>query len=331
MKRNKIVYKLLFYLMICVVYVGLETKIHIVVDTSKQWCRRQVESYWMHRRSVDLNQLDSLADEPNAWYVKYHVIAHSGGGINGKCYTNSKEAWDYHYAHGTRIFDADLSYTSDSGLVLRHEWNDNFEQTSESIRASRNFKDRNGSVGYKMRRPCIMDLQTFKIANVNFLYTPQTVHDMIHFMKIHPDVYMATDIKSFNLTKGYLDIVKCASDSNAIDVLDRIIASVYTDNDLSDIQRCYPFKHIVMRQYINHPHNYSELAALCARNNIHVVTVSACYAEDEGVKKLQAKGIHTYIAVVDNISDLREYRKLGFEGCVSNYLDEDAYPLSEVQ
>lgn len=251
-----------------------------------------------------------------------------GGGINGMSYTNSLEAWEYHYARGTRVFDADLSFTSDSVLVLRHGWNDNLEQTSEPIKAGKYIKDRNGSVGYKMRKPYLMDFQTFKKTYIHFLYSPQSVHDMIHFMKIHPDVYMATDIKSDNLTKGYLDVVKCANDSNATDVLDRIIVSVYTDNDLSVVQRCYPFKHIVIRQYINHPHNYSELASLCIRNNIHVVNVSACYAEDEGVKWLHSKGIHTYIAVVDYLSDMRDYIKLGFEGCVSNYIDEDTYPLS---
>jgi glycerophosphoryl diester phosphodiesterase len=324
-KRVNVFLYVILAIVLCYGYWHFEGTIHKRLSIAKQYLKREKERREMHKVLVNMDMIPSLIDEPGAWYTKYHVIAHSGGGINGKCYTNSKEAWDYHYAHGTRIFDADLSYTSDSVLVLRHGWNDNLEQTSESIKASKYIKDRNGSLGYEMSKPDLMDFQTFIKENIYFFYSPQSVHDMIHFMKIHPDVYMATDIKNANLTKGYLDIVKCANDSDATDVLDRIIASVYTDNDLSDVQRSYPFRQIVIRQYINHPHNYSELAALCIRNNIHVVNVSACYAEDEGIKWLHSKGIHTYIAVVDFLSDMSEYRKLGFEGCVSNYIDEDDY------
>lgn len=323
--RGKFFCKISLFLLLGLVFVIFEPSIHKVVDTSRSWCKRYIEYYWMHRDKERVNQLKNIVDEEGAWYTKYHVIAHSGGGINGKNYTNSREAWEYHYSHGTRVFDADLQFTFDSVLVLRHEWNDNLEQTSENIGNSRFYKDQNGSFGYKLKEPEIMDYKTFKSSKINYRYTPQSVHDLIYFMKIHPDVYIATDLKCDNITRGYRYLLNCTKDSNAIEVLDRIIVNVYTEDEYKKVIDVFPFKNVSMRQYIHHVHNYADLASFCVNNNIHVVSVSACYAKDEGVKWLHSKGIRTYVAVVDYLSDMRVFQKFGFDGCISNYLDEDVY------
>ena len=66
------------------------------------------------------------------WYKKYHIISHGGGEIGGKCNTNSAEAWEKSYLKGNRIFDADLAFTGDHILVLRHEWSDDLGQDNIS-------------------------------------------------------------------------------------------------------------------------------------------------------------------------------------------------------
>lgn len=49
-------------------------------------------------------------------------IAHAGGRIDGHDYTNSLEALDNSYRKGFRLFELDISYTSDSVFVAAHDW-----------------------------------------------------------------------------------------------------------------------------------------------------------------------------------------------------------------
>ncbi len=50
-------------------------------------------------------------------------IAHAGGEIDGLKYTNSLEALNYNYAQGFRLFELDISETTDGQFVATHDWN----------------------------------------------------------------------------------------------------------------------------------------------------------------------------------------------------------------
>jgi hypothetical protein len=49
-------------------------------------------------------------------------IAHAGGSIDGYTYTNSLNALDSSYNNGFRLFELDISETSDSEFVATHDW-----------------------------------------------------------------------------------------------------------------------------------------------------------------------------------------------------------------
>ncbi len=49
-------------------------------------------------------------------------IAHAGGMIDGVKYTDSKEAMDFSYAQGFRLFELDILETSDHEYVAAHDW-----------------------------------------------------------------------------------------------------------------------------------------------------------------------------------------------------------------
>jgi arylsulfatase A-like enzyme len=49
-------------------------------------------------------------------------VAHAGGGIKGRSYTNSLEALDENYRRGFRFFELDFNWTSDNQLVCIHDW-----------------------------------------------------------------------------------------------------------------------------------------------------------------------------------------------------------------
>lgn len=90
----------------------------------------RAESYFIERNqfiyrndkaNIDLSTYSPIISDSGEWYKKYHIISHGGGEIGGKCNTNSAEAWEKSYLKGNRIFDADLAFTGDHILVLRHE------------------------------------------------------------------------------------------------------------------------------------------------------------------------------------------------------------------
>ena len=78
-----------------------------------------------------INELPLLQDDTCKWYCKYKVIAHGGGGIDGKTCTDTKEAIEQSYYNGTRMSDIDIQTTSDSIWVCSHGWLDNIEQNSK--------------------------------------------------------------------------------------------------------------------------------------------------------------------------------------------------------
>lgn len=52
------------------------------------------------------------------------LIAHAGGAVEGKIYTDSLEALEENYRKGARLLELDLQLTSDAMLVAVHSWTD---------------------------------------------------------------------------------------------------------------------------------------------------------------------------------------------------------------
>lgn len=285
-----------------------------------------IESRHMHEEKVSLAEYEPLENEPGAWYTKYHFIAHSGGAVDGRCYTNSVQAWELSYANGNRVFDADMAFTTDNILVLRHDWNDNLEQ-GIIMKESHSYTDANG-----MPRQIVsqeqMDYAAFKSTKMYYKYDAMSCEDMLNYMASHEDIYVACDMKD-DVIVSYQYLVDKAVEMGVQDVLNRIIVNLY-DYDLYDsIMDIFHFKNVTMRQFFSSPNNYYELIAFCVTHDIHVVNVSSCYMKDEGIQLLKNYGIHVIVAVVDYISDMHSYYELGADGAVTNFLYESDWAYVE--
>ena len=297
-------------------------RIYRSVNNIKVDVGKKIEFRKMHQEIIDVGKKEPLIDENNAWYTRYHFIAHAGGGINGRTYTNSLEAWENSYQLGNRVFDADFTFTIDGELVLLHSWNDNLEnRDSDSMHESRIYIDDNGHVQYVIRGEAVT-YRKFMNQKIYYLYTPMSCEDMIKFMVEHEDLYVACDVKD-DVELSYRYIVDKALELGEEDVLDRVIVNIYSYDTYDIIMDIYPFKNVTARQHKIQPNNYYELADFCLSHNIHVVNLSACYIEDEGVQLFIDKGIHVYVAVADYISDMKDYYMLGADGAVTNWLCED--------
>ena len=248
-----------------------------------------------------------------------------GGGIDGKTYSNSLEAWNLSYEKGNRVFDADLMLTTDNKLVLRHENNDNLELNDTIISDSKIVITDTGNIE-RIIKNYPLSYSDFMKSKIYNKYTPMSLEDMIEFMYKHKDIYVAIDVKN-NFELAYKYLYNYIIEKNIDEVLDRIIVSIYDDKSYKISKSIYNFKNYAIRQYANSPHNYYELAKYCIDNNIHVVNVTKKYITSDEIKILESKGIHVYVAVIDYISDLKYYKDKGASGVISNWLYEEDWKI----
>lgn len=245
-----------------------------------------------------------LYNDAQEWYERYNIVAHSGGEIDGHKYTNSMEAWIKSYNEGIRVFDADLNLTSDGVLVLRHAWSDDLGQNSIS----------------KCDVPTYSEFRNTLIFQK---YTPMSVEDMFQFMKEHEDVYVACDFKEFD-QNIIMELVRIAKEIGGDEVLQRVIISFYCYSDYETIKEIYPFDNWAIRQYAQEPHNYSELATFCVKNDIHVCMVGEYYIDEaDDISVLTKCGIEVFAAVVNEKEKYDEYKMMGIKGVVSDSLTEE--------
>jgi len=301
-----------------------ESRLHERVVEWRQQRQRHKEYLSRHEKLCDIGEAVQVVHAADTWYKKYHVIRHAGGGIDGKYYSNSLEVWNLSYERGNRVFDVDMAFTSDGHLVLRHYWGDNLEDDSLCAISQSEVKiDGNGQVRYY--KPFhVMTLGEFMQTKLYRTYTPLTCEDMIAYMATHEDIYMSLDMKD-DVLQSYDYVVKKAHDMDELNVLDRVIVSLYDVELYDEIAAIYPFKNWVLRQQYVHERNYSELLQDCIKYNIPVVNISYCYANDEGVQWLHNAGIYTYVAICDYMSDMEMYQSKGIWGCCSNNLNESNF------
>lgn len=309
-----------------VLYISIRHNLFLKVGnkiTSLKEMYESSEEYLYRHENLHLcDSIPSLTDEQNAWYTNYHFISHSGGGIDGKFYTNSKQAWDLSYERGNRLFDADLAFTSDNILVLRHRWDDNLEQNIPMLESNTRSIDDNGQMRYLESSSTKMDYSTFINTKIYKKYDAMSCIDMLNFMEKHPDVYVMCDMKD-DLYASYKWLVEVAVETGLEDVLDRIVVSIYHYENLETINNIYHFDNVMLRQFTSYPHRYIDIIRFCEANNVHAVNVSASFINDEGITQLANHNIHIYVAVCDYISDMQVYSNLGIDGAVTNYLYED--------
>lgn len=248
-----------------------------------------------------------------------------GGGIEGKIYSNSLEAWNLSYDNGNRIFDADLMFTTDGKIVLRHENSDNLELNDTIISKSK-FKITDTGCLEIIIDNYPMSYADFMDSKIYSKYTPMSLEDMIDFMFEHKDLYVAVDSKD-DVTTTYKYLKEKAYERNKADILDRIIVSVYNQKTYDEIRAIYNFKNYTIRQYVNEPHNFYELAEFCIKNSIHTINISKKYINNDEINILKEKGIHVYVAIADYISDMKYYKNKGASGVITNWLYESDWNL----
>ena len=100
--------------------------------------------------------------EPEKIAYWEHFIAHAGGAIDGINYTNCVEAMDLSYSKGCRMFELDLTYTTDGKIVAVHD-------------------------------PPGVTEEEFMNTLIHGKYTPMNMQTINDWFRRHPDAILVTD------------------------------------------------------------------------------------------------------------------------------------------
>lgn len=263
--------------------------------------------------------ISNTFDENVSWYSKYRFISHSLGEINGHKYTNSKEGFENSYSNGNRIFDADVIFTRDDVLVLRHSWTDDLGQNDLNTRITTYDSELGMPQIKKEEKPSYEEFMSSKIFSE---YTPMSFEDLLEFMRIYQDMYVAIDCKE-DISKTYQYIVDMANNKNQQEILNRIIVSFYRYEDYDKVNSIYPFKNYAIRQYPNLVHDWNELLSFCLQKKIYVVNVSKKYVNKKELKPFLENGIKIFVETVDTKSEMKKLQKEGVSGFITNSLYEN--------
>lgn len=160
-------------------------------------------------------------------------IAHALGGIQGRAYTNSYEAFMENYRKGYRLFETDLMLTADGKLAARHDWS---RKLQPKLPATHN-------------QP--ISLKTFKNSPIYGQYTPLSWEDIIQLMQKYPDFYLITDTKETDVAKVRLQFEYMVKQVKAVDaeLLQRIMPEIYSPEMYDTVMSIYPFPHKIYSLY----------------------------------------------------------------------------------
>jgi glycerophosphoryl diester phosphodiesterase len=229
---------------------------------------------------------------------KYMFVAHGLGTIGEVGATNTKEALERSYKKGFRLFEVDLSLTSDGKIVVFHDGKEK-------------------EMGMENK---IGDTELYEFLQKKFLdkYTVMEINELLEFMILHDDMYLVTDTKDDQIyTLNQIKNSKVATKNP--NVMDRIIPQIYYQHELKEVLKIYAFPEIIYTLYrtsdtedqvISFVKNNSEVSAITMRWNEHY--------NDDFFEKLKSEGVGVYVHTVYDKNKIIEFVNKG----VGVYVDD---------
>jgi len=216
------------------------------------------------------------------------LIAHGGGEYQGQTVSNTKEALDYNYTKGHRYFEVDLNWTSDSHLVLVHDWQYNYKAL---------FTDAAG----------IPSLKEFESKCMKAGTTQLSLVSLYRWLRRHPNAIIITDVKRRNVDA-------LARISKTAGVLgQRFIAQIYEPSELEPV-RALGFHKIILTLYrINM--DESQILTFLRNHKIFAITLSVRKAfAFFNLRNLKNTGVRLYVHTINHPKVLHYFRQLGVDG-----------------
>jgi len=223
------------------------------------------------------------------------MIAHAGGSVDGRTYTNSLEALDLHYSRGCRLFEVDFDWTSDGALVLLHDWNANAARIFGGAFAGR-WHGRD---------------ETLAAPRLDGLTTLDD-DGLARWSAAHPDARIVTDIKWDNL--------KALARLRGVvpGAVDRLVVQIYGFEEFEPVA-ALGFTSIVLTLYRTDAGD-DQVVAFCRGHRLDAVAMSADRALAGLAGRLAAERVPVWVHTVNSPIHLRALSDCGVTGFYSDHL-----------
>ncbi len=152
------------------------------------------------------------------------LMAHALGGIDGKCYTNTREALERSYAGGYRYFEADVALTEDGHLCLSHGWDEKSCRTT-GMAYQPEFEH--------------MTWELFRKQRIFGMHV-MDVRELRAFMEAHPDTYFEIDSHRTNAAEKIRALLEAFSYDEAL--LGRLLIQAESRKIFKEIDAVYHFR-----------------------------------------------------------------------------------------
>ena len=241
-------------------------------------------------------------------WTDHRTIAHALGGLDGKEYLNSRESFLSMYNQGVRLFELDLSRTSDGVWVCRHNWNESMGQWE--------------GTGKK-----VLTERAFTSNKIYGKYTPMTLEDFFLLLKDYPDAFVMIDSKQYSVRnyqmtlEDYCEYVEIAQAAGAGEVLDQIIPEIYSKAMFPGTAMIYSFPSYIYSLWQEYStEDLEEIASFCREKKIPAATIYWKDWSDEVEEIFETQGIHLYVYTVNDRNQARKYIAAGAEGICTDFL-----------
>jgi glycerophosphoryl diester phosphodiesterase len=196
------------------------------------------------------------------------------GGIDGRSYTNSLEAWRTNYTKGCRLFETDLWITGDRKLVAFHD----------GLEAEMGLSP---GFGY----------DEFMRKRIYGAYSPVDADWIARLLREKSDWKVVTDTKSD--LRSSLEMLCASLKNRKVDCTERVIPQIYDPaTDLSVVKEL-GFRAVIFTIYLSHIDD-DEVVRVARRNPLIVaVTMPPTRATLEMIRSLEKAGIRCYVHTIN--------------------------------
>lgn len=217
------------------------------------------------------------------WLEGEPFIAHGMGQVDGLTITNSLEAFLFNYQAGYRVFEVDLTTTSDDVLVLRHEnWR---------------YIDNEEGIPQLTNEP--MTYQEFRELKPGGTLTTLSFEDLAMIMEKYPDIRIITDTKTDNKDMVKKQFDQMVATINKLDpsLIKRITPQFYSEGMFLQLSSNYGFESYIYTLYLSNLET-DGIIEFMKKNNLKMLTIPEERVSAGFIADLKANGIYSGVHTV---------------------------------
>ena len=248
---------------------------------------------------------------------------HALGGIGEDSYINSIDCLKQAYDAGYRLFEADISFTSDGVLVLAHSGENN-------IWSKNDWEKRLGQVypfDDEGKHLCTYD--EFMSFRIQGKYKACDLSELLDYMEEHKDMYLMVDAgcRSYEDTLTYYKEIVRVADGRT-DVLNRLIAGGQTTEMVRAAREVYDFPIINLyyasdekrEEVLSTPEKFVEY---CKAEGIISYSAASEVYTDEVAAVLGKSGLTGHIFTINDKAEAQRILELGADTVGTDFLWEE--------